>query len=149
MDSPIPVDWAARLRDPTSCVAGLAAIETIEKDGLAGVVDSDRKRLKSERKAWEQKWPIVRMGGLGGMMPIELVSNRETRRSLPARRTNRVSKYAYEHGLITSRRGRYGNVVRIWYRWWLRTSNWRKGLDVLEAGLALVSEQSRLALSHA
>jgi len=86
--------------------------------------------------------------GLGGMCAIELVSNPETREPAGAQ-TKALSKYAYEHGLITITAGTYGNVVRILVPLVVTDEQLDEGLDVLEAGLALVSEQKQAVLSHA
>jgi 4-aminobutyrate aminotransferase / (S)-3-amino-2-methylpropionate transaminase / 5-aminovalerate transaminase len=150
MDSPIPGGLGSTFAgNPTSCVAGLAAIETIEKDGLLARSTAIGKRFEERAKAWQQKWPIVgNVRGLGGMCAIELVSNRETREPAGAQ-TKELSKYAYEHGLITITAGTYGNVVRILVPLVATDEQLDEGLDVLEAGLALVAEQKQVALSHA
>ncbi|HXJ14463.1 MAG TPA: 4-aminobutyrate--2-oxoglutarate transaminase [Candidatus Limnocylindrales bacterium] len=150
MDSPIPGGLGSTFAgNPTSCVAGLAAIETIEKDGLLARSTAIGKRFEERAKAWQQKWPIVgNVRGLGGMCAIELVSNRETREPAGPQ-TKELAKYAYEHGLITITAGTYGNVVRILVPLVVTDEQLDEGLDVLEAGLALVSEQKQVALSHA
>ena len=150
MDSPIPGGLGSTFAgNPTSCVAALAALETIEKDGLLARSTAIGKRFEERAKAWQRKWPIVgNVRGLGGMCAIELVSNPETREPAGAQ-TKALSKYAYEHGLITITAGTYGNVVRILVPLVVTDEQLDEGLDVLEAGLALVSEQKQVALSHA
>jgi 4-aminobutyrate aminotransferase/(S)-3-amino-2-methylpropionate transaminase len=82
------------------------------------------------------------------MCAIELVANRETRE--PAgNQTKELSKFAYEHGLITITAGTYGNVVRILVPLVVTNEQFDEGLDVLEAALAYVSESKQAALSHA
>jgi 4-aminobutyrate aminotransferase / (S)-3-amino-2-methylpropionate transaminase / 5-aminovalerate transaminase len=150
MDSPIPGGLGSTFAgNPASCVAALASLETIEKDGLLARSTAIGKRFESRAKAWQQKWPIVgNVRGLGGMCAIELVSNPETREPAGAQ-TKALSKYAYEHGLITITAGTYGNVVRILVPLVVTDEQLDEGLDVLEAGLALVSEQKQAVLSHA
>jgi 4-aminobutyrate aminotransferase/(S)-3-amino-2-methylpropionate transaminase len=79
---------------------------------------------------------------------MELVGNRETREPAGTQ-TKELSKYAYEHGLITITAGTYGNVVRILVPLVVTDKQLDEGLDVLEAGLAHVSESKQAALSHA
>jgi 4-aminobutyrate aminotransferase/(S)-3-amino-2-methylpropionate transaminase len=150
MDSPIPGGLGSTFAgNPTSCVAALASLETIEKDGLLARSTAIGKKFEERAKAWQQKWPLVgHIRGLGGMCAIELVSNRETREPAGPQ-TKELSKYAYEHGLITITAGTYGNVVRILVPLVVTDEQLDEGLDVLEAGLALVSEQKQVALSHA
>jgi len=150
MDAPIPGGLGATFAgNPASCVAGLAAIETIEKDGLLARSTAIGKRFAERAKTWQQKWPIVgNVRGLGGMCAIELVANRETRE--PAgNQTKELAKFAYEHGLITITAGTYGNVVRILVPLVVTNEQFDEGLDVLGAALAHVSESKQAALSHA
>ena len=143
MDAPIPGGLGA------SCVAGLAAIETIEKEGLLARSSAIGKRFEERATSWAQKWPIIgNVRGLGGMCAIELVTNRETREPASAQ-TKELSKFAYEHGLITITAGTYGNVVRILVPLVVTDGQFDEGLDVLEAGLAHVCEAKQAALSHA
>jgi 4-aminobutyrate aminotransferase / (S)-3-amino-2-methylpropionate transaminase / 5-aminovalerate transaminase len=150
MDSPIPGGLGSTFAgNPTSCVAALASLETIEKDGLLARSTAIGKRFEERARGWQQKFPLVGdVRGLGGMCAIELVSNRETREPAGPQ-TKELSRYAYEHGLITITAGTYGNVVRILVPLVVTDEQLDEGLDVLEAGLALVSEQKQVALSHA
>src|SRR5271165_3705662 len=137
MDSPIPGGLGSTFAgNPTSCVAGLAALETIEKDGLLARSAAIGKRFEERAKGWQQKWPLVgHVRGLGGMCALELVSNRETREPAGAQ-TKELSRFAYEHGLITITAGTYGNVVRILVPLVVTDEQFDEGLDVLDAGLA-------------
>src|SRR3974390_2273466 len=150
MDAPIPGGLGSTFAgNPASCVAALASIETIEKDGLLGRSAAIGRHFEKRAKLWQQKWPIVgQVRGLGGMCAIELVTNRETREPAGAP-TKELSKFAYEHGLITITAGTYGNVVRILVPLVVTDEQFAEALDVLEAGLAHVSEARQAALSHA
>ena len=150
MDAPIPGGLGATFAgNPASCVAGLATIETIEKEGLLARSSAIGKRFEERATGWAQKWPIIgNVRGLGGMCAIELVTNRETREPASAQ-TKELSKFAYELGLITITAGTYGNVVRILVPLVVTDGQFDEGLDVLEAGLAHVCEAKQAALSHA
>src|ERR1700736_5388914 len=61
---------------PASCAAALAAIETIEKDGLLARSTVIGKHFEQRAQAWQEKWPLIgEVRGLGGMCAIELVRN--------------------------------------------------------------------------
>jgi len=131
--------------NPLSCVAALAAIETIEKEGLLVRSMELGKRFEERARSWQKKWELVgEVRGLGGMCAIELV--RDARTKEPAdTETKELSKYCYEHGLINITAGTYGNVMRILVPLVVTDAQFGEGMDVLEAGLASVAEKKQLA----
>jgi len=131
--------------NPLSCVAALAAIETIEKEGLLVRSMEIGKRFEERARSWQKKWELVgEVRGLGGMCAIELV--RDARTKEPAdTETKELSKYCYEHGLINITAGTYGNVMRILVPLVVTDAQFDEGMDVLEAGLASVAEKKQLA----
>jgi len=131
--------------NPLSCVAALAAIETIEKEGLLVRSMEIGRRFEERARSWQKKWELVgEARGLGGMCAIELV--RDSRTKEPAdTETKELSKYCYEHGLINITAGTYGNVMRILVPLVVTDAQFDEGMDVLEAGLASVAEKKQLA----
>src|SRR5262249_31710187 len=54
--------------NPLCCVAALAALETIEKDGLLMHSTEIGKRFESRARNWQKKWELIgEVRGLGGM----------------------------------------------------------------------------------
>src|SRR5271154_2489735 len=134
---------------PLSCAAALAAIETIEKDGLLARSTAIGKRFEQRAHSWQKKWPLVGdVRGLGGMCAIELVRNLETREPADTE-TKEIAKYCYEHGLIIITAGTFNNVVRILVPLVVSDEQLNEGLDVIEAALANVAERRQAVLSHA
>src|SRR5437899_7145637 len=150
MDSPIPGGLGSTFAgNPTSCVAGLAAIETIEKDGLLARSTAIGKRFEERARSWQKKWPLVGdIRGLGGMCAIELVRDAQTREPADTE-TKAIAKYCYEHGLITITAGTFNNVIRILVPLVVSDEQFDEGLGVIEAALASVAEHKQPALSHA
>jgi 4-aminobutyrate aminotransferase / (S)-3-amino-2-methylpropionate transaminase / 5-aminovalerate transaminase len=135
--------------NPLSCVAALAAIETIEKDGLLKRSTALGRRFEERARGWQKKWALVGdVRGLGGMCAIELVRNAETREPADTE-TKEVAHYCYEHGLITITAGTYNNVMRILVPLVISDEQLEEGFDVIEAALASVAEHKQAALSHA
>jgi 4-aminobutyrate aminotransferase/(S)-3-amino-2-methylpropionate transaminase len=131
--------------NPLSCVAALAAIETIEKEGLLVRSMEIGRRFEERARSWQKKWELVgEVRGLGGMCAIELV--RDARTKEPAdTETKELSKFCYEHGLINITAGTYGNVMRILVPLVVTDAQFDEGMDVLEAGLASMAEKKQLA----
>ena len=135
--------------NPLSCVAALAAIETIEKEGLLARSTAIGKRFEERARGWQKKWPLVGdVRGLGAMCAIELVRNPDTREPADTE-TKEVARYCYEHGLITITAGTYDNIMRILVPLAVSDEQFDEGLGVLEAALTSVVENKHAALSHA
>jgi 4-aminobutyrate aminotransferase/(S)-3-amino-2-methylpropionate transaminase len=134
---------------PLACAAALAAIETIEKDGLLARSFAVGKHFETRARAWQKKWPLVGdVRGLGGMCAIELVRNAETREPADTE-TKKIAEYCYKHGLITITAGTFNNVIRILVPLVVTDEQLDEGFNVIEAALASVSEQKQSAMSHA
>jgi 4-aminobutyrate aminotransferase / (S)-3-amino-2-methylpropionate transaminase / 5-aminovalerate transaminase len=135
--------------NPLSCVAALAAIETIEKEGLLARSTAIGKRFEERARGWQKRWPLVGdVRGLGGMCAIELVRDSESREPAEAE-TKEVAHYCYEHGLITITAGTFNNIMRILVPLVVTDEQLEEGLGVIEAALAAVAERKQAALSHA
>jgi 4-aminobutyrate aminotransferase/(S)-3-amino-2-methylpropionate transaminase len=134
---------------PASCAAALAAIETIENDGLLARSTAIGEHFEKRARGWQKKWPLIgEVRGLGGMCAIELVRNTETREPADTE-TKEIAKYCYEHGLIMITAGTFNNVIRILVPLVVTDEQFNEGLDVLEAALTGVAERKQAALSHA
>jgi len=135
--------------NPLSCVAALAAIEAIEKEGLLARSTSIGKRFEEKARGWQKKWPLVGdVRGLGGMCAIELVRNAETREPADTE-TKEIAHYCYDHGLITITAGTYNNIMRILVPLAISDEQFDEGMGVLEAALSHVADHKHAALSHA
>src|SRR6266851_3408953 len=134
---------------PASCAAALAAIETIEKDGLLARSTAIGKHFEQRAQAWQKKWPLIgEVRGLGGMCAIELVRDPQTREPADTE-TKAIAKFCYEHGLITITAGTFNNVIRILVPLIVTDEQLNEGLGVIEAALASIAEHKQPALSHA
>src|ERR1700738_19074 len=134
---------------PASCAAALAAIETIEKDGLLARSTAIGKQFEQRARGWQKKWPLIGdIRGLGGMCAIELVRDTQTREPADSE-TKEIAKYCYEHGLITITAGTFNNVIRILVPLVVTDEQFDEGLAVIEAALAAVAGSKPAALSHA
>jgi 4-aminobutyrate aminotransferase/(S)-3-amino-2-methylpropionate transaminase len=134
---------------PLSCAAALAAIETIEKDGLLARSAAVGRQFEARARTWQKKWPLVGdVRALGGMCAIELVREAQTREPAETE-TKQIAEYCYKHGLITITAGTFNNVIRILVPLVVTDQQLEEGFNVVEAALASVSEQKHPAMSHA
>jgi len=150
MDAPQPGGLGSTFAgNPLSCVAALAALETIEKDGLLARSRALGKRFEERAREWQRKWPLVGdVRGLGGMCAIELVRDVETRQPADTE-TKELGKYCYEHGLMTITAGTFNNVMRILVPLVILDEQLDEGLDVIEAGLAHVVHKRQAVVAQA
>lgn len=150
MDAPGPASLGGTYcGHPLSCAAALAAIETIEREGLLARSVAIGERFQKRARGWQEKWLLVgEVRGLGGMCAMELVRNPETREPADAE-TKAIAKYCYEHGLILITAGTFNNVIRILVPLVVTDAQFDEGLDVIEAALASVAQGKQAALSHA
>jgi 4-aminobutyrate aminotransferase/(S)-3-amino-2-methylpropionate transaminase len=121
--------------NPLACAAALAAIETIESDGLlkrAREIESVFfGRLRDLRDADPR---IGDVRGRGAMIAIELVDPADDEPD--AALAKAVAAYAHAQGVITLTCGTWGNVIRFLPPLTISDDLLNEGLDVVAAGLA-------------
>src|SRR5260370_26540083 len=128
---------------PASCAAALAAIETIEKDGLLARSTAIGNHFEQRARGWQKKWSLVGdVRGLGGMCAIELVRDPQTREPADTE-TKAIAKYCYEHCLITITAATFNNVIRILVPLVVADEQLNEGLDLIDAALASVAEHKQ------
>jgi 4-aminobutyrate aminotransferase/(S)-3-amino-2-methylpropionate transaminase len=121
--------------NPVSCAAGLAVIETIEKENLCDRAEQLGEHFKLRARDWQQRWPIVgEVRGLGGMCAVELVE--PGTRKPAAAETDKITRYCYEHGVVALSAGSFSNVIRILMPLVITDAQFDEALDVMEAAIA-------------
>lgn len=150
MDAPQPGGLGSTFAgNPLACVAALAALETIEEDGLLDRSAEIGKRFEERARAWQKKWSLVGdIRGLGGMCAMELVRDPQTRQPADTE-TKELGKFCYEHGLITITAGTFNNVMRILMPLVITDEQLDEGFDIIEAGLAHIMEKKHAVVAQA
>jgi len=134
---------------PASCAATLAAIETIEKEGLLARSVAIGERFEARARSWKKNWPLIGdVRGIGAMCAMELVRDEATREPADTE-TKEIARYCHEHGLILITAGTYNNVIRILVPLVVTNEQFDEGLAVIEAALASVATRKQPAFSHA
>jgi len=143
MDAPGPGGLGGTFAgNPVSCAAALAVLDVFDKEGLLARANEMGKSFQTRAKDWQKQWPMIgEVRGLGGMQAIELVRSAQSREPA-SEETKEVTKYCFEHGLITISAGSYSNVIRVLVPLVVTDAQLQEGLDVLEAALQNVCEKT-------
>ena len=127
--------------NPLSCAAALAVLDLFEREDLLSRADELGDQFQRRAREWQCRWPMIGdVRGLGGMQAIEFVQSPETK--IPAtEETSKITKYCYEHGLITIVAGTYSNVIRVLVPLVISEQQMDEGLNVLESAIRAVCDR--------
>ncbi len=133
---------------PAACVGALAAIETIEQEGLLARSLAIGKHFEERARSWKKKWTLVGdVRSLGAMCAVELTRNHLTLE--PANEeAKEIARHCYEHGVIIVTAGTYDNVIRLLMPLVIGNEQYEEGLDVIEAAIASVAESKTVTISN-
>ena len=99
--------------NPVAQAAALAVLDVFEEEGLAARAVAIGETIRSRMLAWQERWDAIGdVRGLGAMMAIELVEDRETK-APAAELASRVVEAATERGLLLLKCGIYSNCIRV------------------------------------
>ena len=143
MDAPGPGGLGGTFAgNPLSCAAANAVIDTFEQGKLLARANAIGEHFERRAKKWEGQFQAIgEVRGLGAMRALELVKSRQSREPAPED-TKAVTRFCYEHGLITITAGTYDNVIRLLVPLVASNEQIEEGLDVLENALVSVCGQS-------
>jgi 4-aminobutyrate aminotransferase/(S)-3-amino-2-methylpropionate transaminase len=121
--------------NPVACAAGLAAIETMQAQDLAGAARRIEQTMRARLEALAGKYDVVGdVRGRGAMLAVELV---QPGGKVPnAVLTAEISSSCHQQGLITLTAGTFGNVLRFLPPLVIGEDLLHEGLDILEAAFA-------------
>jgi 4-aminobutyrate aminotransferase/(S)-3-amino-2-methylpropionate transaminase len=121
--------------NPVACAAALAAIETIEADGLVDRAGEIGEVLLSRLRALQDRDPRVGdVRGRGAMVAIELVRPGTTEPD--AELTGKVAKAMHAKGVVVLTCGTFGNVIRFLPSLAIPDHLLREALDLLDETFA-------------
>jgi len=123
--------------NPVACAAALGAIEAIEEGNLLGRSTEVGKRLVERFEQMASKNALNCIGdvrGLGAMVAIELVKDREKKTPAPELVKAALGK-ALEKGLVCISCGIYGNAIRVLVPLTASDEIIDEGLDIIERSL--------------
>ncbi|WP_082232154.1 4-aminobutyrate--2-oxoglutarate transaminase [Halobacillus massiliensis] len=133
--------------NPVSCRAALAAIEIIEEENLnqrAEVIGQQVKDVFYDLK--EEVDCIGDIRGLGAMVAVEIVSDRE-KKTPDKEATAKMLAYAQQQGLLVLGAGVYGNVIRFLMPLVITDEELEEGLSIITKAVREVwSEKSQYSV---
>jgi 4-aminobutyrate aminotransferase/(S)-3-amino-2-methylpropionate transaminase len=125
--------------NPLACAAAIAVIDAMEAEGIPAHAARMGARVAARFRAWAAHYPCIGdIRGLGAMIGIELVTDRESRTPDKAL-TGRLIAAALERGLILLSAGTHGNTIRVLAPLTTDDAIIDEGLDVLGAALEAVA----------
>jgi 4-aminobutyrate aminotransferase/(S)-3-amino-2-methylpropionate transaminase len=125
--------------NPVACAAALAVIEVLIDEKLPERSAKLGARARARMQGWAERFPCVGdVRGVGGMVAMELVTDRSTREPAAAL-TNEVLRFCHNHGLALLKAGLYDNVVRLLFPLTISDAELDSGLDIIEDALAGVA----------
>jgi len=125
--------------NPVCCRAALAVLEIFEEERLI-----ERARILGEKRrerveAMQKRLEIIGdVRGLGPMLALELVKDRENKEPAPDA-AKALVKFCYEKGLVVLSCGNFSNVIRTLMPLVITDEQLDRGLTILEEGLSLIS----------
>ncbi len=121
--------------NPLACAAAIAVIDAMEAERIPERAARAGARIASRFREWAARYPCIGdVRGLGAMIGMELVSDRESKTPDKAL-TGRILAAALERGLILLSAGTYGNTIRVLAPLTAEDAVLDEGLDVLGAAL--------------
>jgi 4-aminobutyrate aminotransferase / (S)-3-amino-2-methylpropionate transaminase / 5-aminovalerate transaminase len=99
--------------NPVAQAAALAVLDVFNEEHLVERAAAIGDTIRSRMEAWEERWDAIGdVRGLGAMLAIELVLDRETKEP-DAERASAVVEEAAQNGLLLIKSGVYGNCIRV------------------------------------
>ena len=124
--------------NPLACAAGLKVIEIMQRDDLPARGKALGEVVYARFLEMHERYPIVGdVRGLGAMVAIELVKDRQTKEPA-AKETSAIMAAAYQRGLVLIKAGMFDNVIRVLVPLVATEDQVREGMDILEAAIQSV-----------
>jgi 4-aminobutyrate aminotransferase / (S)-3-amino-2-methylpropionate transaminase / 5-aminovalerate transaminase len=99
--------------NPVAQAAALAVLDVFDEEGLNERGAAIGELIRERMHAWQERWDAIgHVRGLGAMLAIELVHDRESK-APAADLASQVVEQAAERGLLLLKSGIYGNCIRV------------------------------------
>jgi 4-aminobutyrate aminotransferase / (S)-3-amino-2-methylpropionate transaminase / 5-aminovalerate transaminase len=121
--------------NPVAQAAALAVLDVFEEDGLVERAQQIGETMRARMVQWQERFPAIGdVRGLGAMLAIELVKDRDTKEPHPELATA-VVEGAAERGLLLLKSGIHSNCIRVLSPLVLTDAELDEALEVWEEAL--------------
>jgi 4-aminobutyrate aminotransferase/(S)-3-amino-2-methylpropionate transaminase len=121
--------------NPVAQAAALAVLEVIEEEGLLERAASLGETMRARLVEWQERFEqIGDVRGLGAMLALELVHDRDTKDPAPEL-ASAVVEHAAQNGLLLLKAGVYSNCIRVLVPLVVGEAELEEALDVWEHAL--------------
>jgi 4-aminobutyrate aminotransferase/(S)-3-amino-2-methylpropionate transaminase len=121
--------------NPVAQAAALAVLDVFEDEGLLDRAQQIGETMRARMVQWQERFPnIGDVRGLGAMLAIELVKDRDTKEPHPELATA-IVEGAAERGLLLLKSGIYSNCIRVLSPLVLTDAELDEALEVWEEAL--------------
>jgi 4-aminobutyrate aminotransferase/(S)-3-amino-2-methylpropionate transaminase len=127
--------------NPICCEAALAVLGIFEEEDLLQRSETLGINLRARFEDFKKRFELVGdVRGLGPMVAMELVKDRETKEPA-ATEAKALVKFCCERGLVLLSCGSFSNVIRTLMPLVITNEQLERGLAIIEEGLASLSKQ--------
>ena len=121
--------------NPLACAASLKTIEIMQRDHLDKRAEEIGRTVTKRYRKWQEDCPVVGdVRGLGAMIGLELVKDKETKEPAPEL-TRKVILTCAQKGLLIENAGTWGNVIRFLAPLVITDEQLEAGLEILESAI--------------
>jgi 4-aminobutyrate aminotransferase/(S)-3-amino-2-methylpropionate transaminase len=123
--------------NPVAQAAALAVLDVFEEDGLVDRAQQLGDVIRARMETWAERWnQIGDVRGVGAMLAIELVHDRETKDPAPEL-ASRIVEEAAQRGLLLLKSGIYSNCIRVLLPFVITEAELDEALSVWEGAVAV------------
>jgi 4-aminobutyrate aminotransferase/(S)-3-amino-2-methylpropionate transaminase len=127
---------------PVACAAAIAALNILRQPEFLAQANRLAVTMRETMEGWKTAWPIVGdVRGLGPMLLVEFVADRETKTPLTAAQVVGIVRYAAAHGVMLMRAGLFSNCIRFLPPLDIPLDMVREALDVVGQAIAAAAEE--------
>lgn len=125
---------------PLACVAALKVIEKIEKENLCEKSFKLGEYIMGRLNEMKEKYQVIgEVRGLGSMIGLEFVKDRETKEPAPEM-VKEIINSCFEEGIILINAGLLGNVIRFLPPLVMTIEQAEYGMDVLDKAISKIAK---------